>query len=742
MKRKFLSAALAAMPCIALAAGEANTLDAVVVVGQRSAERFDGEDVGSKRLTAQRAATSDTASLLRDVPGVSLYGAGAVSSLPAIHGMADDRVRVKLDGMDLISSCPNHMNPALSYIDPTNVGTIKVYAGITPVSVGGDSIGGTIVAETPAPEFAAPGQANLFKGEAGAFYRSNNKARGGNIAATYATDSFNITYSGATSAADNYKAAGDFKTFSATGNGTDTLPLNEVGSSAYKTTNQTLGVAFKGANHLIEAKLGLQDMPKQLYPNQRMDLLDNSQNSLNLRYLGQLAWGTLDARVYHEKVTHFMEFGPDKKFAYTAGNTTQGMPMKTEGKTTGATIKASIDLSKQDLLRVGGEVQQYRLNDWWPAVALAAGMGPNDFLNINNGERNRTSLFGEWEQRLSKEWLTLLGLRFERVNTNAGMVHGYNLATFPTAGAGGMMNQTRDAVGFNNANRDKTDNNWDLTALARYTPSTSQDIEFGFARKVRSPNLYERYSWSTANMMSIMNNYVGDGNGYIGDVNLKPEKAHTLSATFDWHAADRTWEFKATPYYTRVTDYIDAVQWNGTTNLQAAANATNQFVALRYTNQSARLYGIDLSGRMPLAKTGLGELGLKGLLNYTNGKNRDTGDDLYNIMPLNAKLTLTQKLGGWDNGIELVMVEAKSKVSDVRNEIKTAGYSLVNLRASYSWKQTRVDFGIENLFNKFYSLPLGGAYTGQGTTMGLALPWNVAVPGMGRSLYAGVNYKF
>lgn len=742
MKRKLLSAALAAMPCIALAAGEANTLDAIVVVGQRSAERFDGEDVGSKRLTAQRAATSDTASLLRDVPGVSLYGAGAVSSLPAIHGMADDRVRVKLDGMDLISSCPNHMNPALSYIDPTNVGTIKVYAGITPVSVGGDSIGGTIVAETPAPEFAAPGQTGLFKGEAGVFYRSNNNARGGNIAATYATDAFNITYSGATSAADNYKAAGEFKTFTATGRGTNTLPLDEVGSSAYKTTNQTLGIAFKGANHLIEARLGLQDMPKQLYPNQRMDLLDNEQRSLNLRYLGQLAWGTLDARIYNENVKHFMEFGPDKKFAYTAGNTSQGMPMKTEGKTTGATIKANIDLSKQDVLRVGGELQQYRLNDWWPAVVGSAGMGPNDFLNINNGERDRTSLFGEWEQRLSKEWLTLLGLRFERVNTNAGMVHGYNLATFPTAGAGGMMNQTRDAVGFNNANRDKTDNNWDLTALARYAPSTSQDIEFGFARKVRSPNLYERYSWSTANMMSIMNNYVGDGNGYLGDVNLKPEKAHTLSATFDWHAANRDWEFKATPYYTRVTDYIDAVQWNGTTNVARSPLLTNQFVVLKYTNQSARLYGIDLSGRMPLARTGLGELGLKGLLNYTNGKNRDTGDDLYNIMPLNAKLTLTQKLGGWDNGVELVMVDAKSKVADARNEIKTPGYGLVNLRASYTWKQTRVDFGVENLFDKFYSLPLGGAYTGQGTTMGLALPWNVAVPGMGRSLYAGVNYKF
>jgi iron complex outermembrane receptor protein len=85
------------------------------------------------------------------VPGVSLYGAGGVSSLPAIHGLADDRLRIKVDGMDLIASCPNHMNPPLSYLDPSNVGSLKVYAGITPVSVGGDSIGGTIVAETPAP---------------------------------------------------------------------------------------------------------------------------------------------------------------------------------------------------------------------------------------------------------------------------------------------------------------------------------------------------------------------------------------------------------------------------------------------------------------------------------------------------------------------------------------------------------------------------------------------------------------
>jgi iron complex outermembrane receptor protein len=39
----------------------------------------------------------------------------------------------------------------------------------------------------------------------------------------------------------------------------------------------------------------------------------------------------------------------------------------------------------------------------------------------------------------------------------------------------------------------------------------------------------------------------------------------------------------------------------------------------------------------------MGDFGLKGLLNYTNGTNQDTGDGLYNIMPLNAKLALTHK---------------------------------------------------------------------------------------------------
>jgi len=651
-----------------------------------------------------------------------------------------------LDGMDLIASCPNHMNPPLSYIDPTNIDNIKVYAGITPVSVGGDSIGGTIMVNSAKPEFAAAGAGNLVKGQISSFYRSNNDAYGGNVSATFANESFSANYTGASSQADNYKAGKNFKSTTATLNRSHTLPLDEVGSTAYETTNHTLGFAFKRDNHILEAKFGYQNMPEQLYPNQRMDLLDNEQKRVNLRYLGEFDWGKLESRVYHEAVSHFMEFGPDKQFLYTSGNTTQGMPMNSKGKTSGATIKADLNLTAKDTLRVGSEYQHYALQDWWPAVTGSMGMGPNEFLNINDGKRERLALFTELEKYVTTDLTALAGLRYEMVKTSAGMVHGYNASTAPTVISGmDMMNQKRDAVAFNNSDRNKTDGNWDVTLLGRYMVNANNDFEMGFARKVRSPNLYERYTWSTANMMAIMNNTVGDGNGYSGDVNLKSEKAHTVSATLDWHAANRDWAIKATPYFTYVNDYVDAVQWNATTNAVSTTQINDAYTTLRYVNQSARLYGLDVSGYMPLAQSSVGQFAVKGLLNYTHGENRATGDNLYNIMPLNGKITLTHNYQAWDNAVEVVMAKDKDRTSDNRNEIKTNGYSLLNLRSSYNWKQARLDLAVENLFDKQYALPLGGAYLGQGATMGInnsPIGWGTAVPGMGRSVNVGLTLKY
>jgi len=725
-------------------------------------------EVEAKRPVTQRPSvlySGDTAKMLSDEPGVSLYQSGGVSSLPAIRGLADDRIRIKVDGMDLISSCPNHMNPPLSYLDPSQLDELKVYAGITPVSVGGDSIGGTIIATTVKPIFASSAQTPVIKGQLGTYYRHNNDARGLNLQASYATEAFSASYTGATAKANNYEAGGNFKTSRVTGRIGHLLDLDEVGSTAYETSNQTLGFAWTSGQHLLEAKFGYQNLANQLYPNQRMDMLDNEQKRVNVRYQGLFDWGNLEANAYHERVDHLMDFGADKRVWYGAasgGNAgvggsgngqpcatpgsaacANGMPMSSQGRTTGATVKSAIHLSKQDLLRVGAELQRYTLDDYWePSGGM---MRPNRFLNINNGERDRTAVYAEWEKQHNNTWSSLAGVRYEHVKTNADAVQGYD-----NTNAMGS-NQLRDSTAFNAANRRQTDHNWDLTALARYHHDNQLDIEFGAARKVRTPNLYERYTWSTWQMATLMNNTAGDGNGYFGDVNLKPEKAHTLSATFDWHAPDHAWTLKATPFFTYVDDFIDAVQWNSATNSARTTRQDNQFTVLRYVNQSARLYGMDVAGTAQLGENQAGAFSLKGLLNYTNGKNKDTGDDLYNIMPLNTKLTLVHQRANWNNQVELLLVSAKNNVADQRNEIKTPGYGLLNMRSSYSWKQARVDFSIDNLLDKKYFLPLGGAYVGQGTTMTLApnnialgsIPlWGIAVPGMGRSINVGVTINY
>ncbi|GAB6040105.1 TonB-dependent receptor [Endothiovibrio diazotrophicus] len=772
-QRKILLATLISTLVHGVAHAEEPALEVIVVTAPPGTDDrpLAATLVDEQSLRALTSATSDTASLIREVPGVSLYGAGGVSSLPAIHGLADDRLRVTVDGMDLIASCPNHMNPALSYVDPSQIESLKVYAGITPVSVGGDSIGGTIAAETREPEFARPGEGTLTKGELGLFYRSNGNARGGNVAATLANDRFSLSYRGASAKSDNYDAGGDFKNFTATGRPGHALDPSEVGSTAYETRNHLLDFAVRGGNHLIDLTLGFQDVPEQLYPNQRMDMLDNEEKRANLRYHGQFDWGNLEARAYHEKIDHFMDFGPDKQLIYGTlpdlNNpailyTVAGMPMYTGSTTNGLSLQGEIDLSERDLLRVGGMLQTYRLDDWWPPAPdcgvgnCIGGMAPLTLWNINDGQRDRKALYAEWEAKWNPRWTSLLGLRVEGVTTDAGPVSGYTDMTLPGAtnltrmgmpfglmyasSSVAAMPAGRDA--FNALDRERSDTNWDFTALSSYRSSDTFDLQFGVARKTRSPNLYERYSWSTNSMAMVMNNFVGDGNGYVGNPDLDPEVAHTLSVSGDWHSADREYRLAVTPYYTHVDDYIDARRTypgSATTNV----SATDSFVRLQYVNQQARLYGVDVSGRMPLAKTSMGAFGLRGVLSYVNGRNTDTDDGLYNIMPLNTRLTLTHHIGAWDNALELALVGAKDDVSDLRDEIKTPGYGLVNLRGSYSWKRARLDFGVENLLDKSYSLPTGGAYVGQGMTMSiLGTPWGIAVPGPGRSLYAGVTFEF
>jgi len=646
--------------------------------------------------------TGDAAGLLEAHPSVDLYQAGGVSALPSIRGLNDDRIKFTIDGASITSACGNHMNPALSYIAPGNVGSIDVFAGITPVSMGGDSIAGTINVNSPAPDFAHD-EKLLVEGSASTFYRSNNNGLSADIKASAANQNLSIGFSGGVDRAQSYED----------GNG------NKVNSTQFDRRHQTINLGLKGDVQSLNIKLGHQDILYQGYANQRMDMTGNNSDSISAQYKHQFNWGKLDASVFWQQVKHDMGFFSSEK--------TGTMPMKADGEDYGYSLKLDLPLDQTHLLRLGNDYHRQTLDDYWPPVAGSAMMSPNTFKNINNGKRERFGLFTELESKWSPEWQTMLGIRDDYVRMDTGNVQAYNA----------MGADNTAAIAFNGRNRSENDNHIDLTASAKYEGSKTNSIEFGYARKTRSPNLYERYTWGRGDMAMAMIGWFGDVNGYVGDINLKPETANTLSATFNWHDANKqAWELTLTPHYSYIQDYI------GVNKIGTMGMMLNSRPSFQFNNQDAQIYGVEATWKAALWDGGdFGKGRLLGNASWMRGERASDGQDLYHMMPLNARVAIEQNKAAWTNAVELELVNQKTRVDDIRLEPKTAGYSLVNLRSSYQWKNARLDVAANNLFDKYYELPLGGvAYAGWKAAGSVGAIG--ALPGMGRSINVGLTVNY
>jgi len=655
--------------------------------------------------------TGDAAELLKK-DGVAFYSAGGISRLPVLRGMNDDRIKLIIDGAETTSACANHMNPALSYIDASRVQTTDVIAGITPVSVGGDSIAGSIIINSENPVYATSADELLTAGYLSLFYKTNNHNRGEAVNARIASDSLSVEYSGSRDQAESYEDAHGDKVL-------DTL---------YRTESHNLTLGVRGENQELIVKITHHEVPYQGFPNQYMDMVGNISNGINVNYLRDFNWGQLDTRITWQDVSHEMGFFTKEK----SGT----MPMLTEGKDTGYQIKASLPISEKNTVLIGHEYHNFTLDDWWPAIEGSMMMGPNDFVNIQDGEKSRFALWSEWESQINAKWMTQTGIRYEHVITDAGNVQPYNDMS-------SMMMPNLDAtaaIAFNSRGHQQIDDNLDLTLLAQYQANSNQNIEFGYSRKTRSPNLYERYSWGQNTMAMTMIGWFGDASGYVGDIDLTPEIAHTLSATFNWQSkAEDEWKISTTPYYSYVDNYIDVKQI-GTFNPLMVMSVTRP--KLQFINSDADFYGFDIKAEHKLwNNNSWGKGKIKGLMVYTRGQRHDKNENLYQIMPLNFSATLEQSINNWTNTIEIQWVDKKDHVDSTHSENTTDSYTLVNLGSRVTWKKFTISLDARNILNQYYDLPLGGVSLAQWYGEGMNGPLN-SLPGQGRSIDIGVRFLF
>ncbi|MFV0644251.1 MAG: TonB-dependent receptor [Sphingomonadaceae bacterium] len=667
---------------------------------------LSGSRVDRDAIRREQAASSDTASVLANLPGVSAASGGGFSSMPAIRGMSEQRLTVLVDGFTIDSACPNDMNTPLSYTDPQTIAAIHVLTGVSPVSAGGDTIGGVISVESEPPRFAS-GDSMLLAGQLSGFYRSNGDGYGGSASFTVASRNLSATYTGSYTKSDQYKGGGD-----------DGM----VRSTEYEKSDHAVALAWQGGGSLVQVKAGLQRSPYEGFANQYMDMVDNRSWFINARYEGTFDWGEIALKAAYRDTDHQMNFLEDK----LPGS----MPMNTEVHSLDVSGAVSLPVSPRDTLRAGLEFHHQWMQDDWPAVPGNMMMGPNTFININGAARDRIGAYGEWESRWNERLSTVVGIRFDKVMMNTGKVQPY--------GTGMMqMADVMAANAFNAVAHNRTDNNWSGSALLVYELSDLAALEAGYAHKVRSPNIYERYSWGRGSMASRMIGWYGDGNGYVGNLDLKPEQADTFSLALALGSTAAGWSLRIAPYYTRAKNYIDGVWLQSFTDM--GGNPTG-FVQLQFTNQKAEFYGVDVSGAVQITRGSMDGDGtrLTGSLAWLRANNLTDGEPVYRQMPLNAKAGLAHRSGPLELHADMQWVAEKKRIDPTRNEPVTDDYVLLGMGAAYSIGPVRLSVDVENLLDKAYALPLGGMSLGDYKATGLLRP----VPGRGRSINVGLSTRF
>jgi iron complex outermembrane receptor protein len=627
-----------------------------------------------------KSTATDAATLLSKEPGVAILRNGPRTGIVQMRGLANERVNILVDGMSLGTVNPNNFTPPLSNVMPLELDTVKVIAGITPVSNGGDSIAGTVLAVTKGPRF---GTRETFEpqleGQLGATSNGDGINTFVKVGAANLDTSINF-FGGRQSGGDSESANG------------------RILDSGYHVLSSRLSLGRRVDSGVMTLDIGNQRTDNTGNPAMAMDIIRSDADTVRLRYDGRVSFGRLEVDVYHHKTDETAD-------NFSLRPVVSANRYYALGDRTDDGVKLKTTLTKgTDTLRFGGE---YLQGSWDMAQYFTAGPFAGKSMDLfRDQSRNRLGIFGEWERQLSPRWNMLIGARSDAIWSSAGAVTNW------------VGTRTADAAAFNGANRDRTDHLWDFTALATYEADQASNYQFGLARKTRAPSLLERYLWSNFNG----NGGIADPtNSYFGNLDLKPEVSHQVSFGPNWSGAN--WLINPVIYYSRVTDYIQGMP----------AKSPGGANVLKYSNVDAELTGIEGRWKYLVDQ----QWKFDGSLGYTLGKNLTSNQYLLQVSPLKAAFNADYAAS---NSLtiraEWQLAARQDKVAVFKNELPTSGYGILNLRGSYRLaKNVAANFGVENVGDKYYAEHTAGLNQVANSSVAV----NDRIPGLGRSAYAAIE---
>ncbi len=695
---------------------------ATITVEGKAIEQLDSVTITPSEQTYT---PTDTAEVLKTVPGANVNKNGPLTGIAQYRGMYGPRVNVQVDGLNVAPAGPNWMDPPLSHLAPAQLKSIKVIRGISPVAAGAESIGGTITTKKVYIPFSSSDKvethSNISTG-----YESNNRAYtlGGQWGVSSQHDRLQVQ--GNMDKGHNMKA----------GNGLNIVPTQ------YQRSTFGLDYGHQLSDAVLNLGYGHEEVGNSGSPALPMDIIYVKGSTFSAGYQSSDDASTKWlADLHYMDTNHLMDNYSLRKFPVMLGM--GGAAMKrydsTNAKDFAYKIQAAIPMD-EGRLTIG--------TDGWMVKHQADVFDPNNtaFLlqNYNNVTRNRYSLFSQWNTSIREGLGVQIGVRYTQVTMNAGQVSAQGFGGVTAT----LINQL--ATHFNHSQLSQKDHLFDVTLQLSQRINDQLTFKIGGARKQRAPSYQERYLWSPLESTSGL----ADMRTYVGDVNLKPETAYNLDAGFDWKS-ERAY-FTPRVFYKRVKHYIQGTPLTSGTaynfrvtqgNLLRGGNfcsnnPTDPFcVPLQFSNTEAEFYGADAGFGINMTE----RVALDGTVSYVRGKRKDIVDNLYRIAPLNGNLNLSYYGNTWSVSLQSILYGKQRYVSASNSEQKTSAYSLFNLQGRYAMSRyIALSAGVNNIFDRFYQSHLSGynrvAQNANGQASAVAN--GVRMPGEGRSFFVQAKTSF
>lgn len=700
MRFSKLSLAITTTLVTANALAQSVELDSINVIATRDPSRFAyTPEKQSKDSLLSKQATS-VAAALEDIPNVDIRGGSrSIAQKPNIRGLSDNRVVQVIDGVRQNFDLAHRG----SYFLPMSlIQEIEVIKGPSSSLWGSGALGGVVAMRTPnALDLLKNNDKFGVKIRQG--YQTANNLSEKDVSVFAANDKFDVLISGFYNNADNlrtgkgnklnntaYKQFGGLAKFGWQINDANRVELSHRETRFKQTAPSNNEVENELTNEQITDQIrefhGSNDtFPPRTQPSQPE--ISKFYSGVKTR-LGSVSYLT-DQQIPDQSTVFNYYLTPDNPYLNTHialyNNKTiekeqrkvSGVQDQTKLTTRGINLRNSSELSH---------------------ISFVYGVDyMRDKIRTERGTNDKDAKF-----------------RADPYNANSNTTGVYLIAHIPLFGEKLLLSPSVRYDHYDTSSKTVKYKDNHLSPATKLTWIVTNWLDFTakYNEAFRAPSMQERFVSGAHFGADIAGQY--NINRFVANPNLRPETAKNKEITANLHfdslfkQGDK-FKIEATYFRNDVKDFINLKIFNDANANKNASTSTSTSRALlptksQYQNiTNARLSGIELQAQYQTERLTL-------FTNYgsTKGKDKDSGEALSNIAASKIGVGVNYALvkDKFTVGATVTHYAAQRRVPKDHG-VTYPSYILTDLRATYAplkgeWKNLRLDFALENLFDRKY----------------------------------------